>query len=37
MRAFGGCLKIFGKAVVDRRDPAKVRAWAEGLGKLLAE
>ena len=31
--AFGGCIKIFGKAIMDRRDPAKVRAWAEEVGK----
>jgi menaquinone-dependent protoporphyrinogen IX oxidase len=37
MEAFGGCIKILGKAVTDRRDPAKVQAWAEELGKKLTE
>jgi len=37
MEAFGGCIKIFGKAVTDRRDPAKVRAWAEKVGKKFTE
>ena len=35
--AFGGCIRIFGKAVTDRRDPAKIRAWAEELGKKFSE
>ena len=35
--AFGGCIRIFGKAVADRRDPAKVLAWAEELGKKFTE
>jgi hypothetical protein len=35
--AFGGCIKIFGIAVTDRRDPAKVQAWAEELGKKFTE
>ena len=35
--AFGGCIRIFGKAVTDRRDPAKVLAWAEELGKKFTE
>ena len=37
MKAFGGCLKVFGKAVIDRRDPAKVQAWAEELGQKFTE
>ena len=37
MEAFGGCIRIFGKAVTDRRDPAKVQAWAEELGKKFSE
>jgi len=37
MEAFGGCIKIFGKAVIDRRDPAKIQAWAEELGKKFSE
>jgi len=35
--AFGGCIRIFGKAVADRRDPAKIQAWAEELGKKFTE
>ena len=35
--AFGGCIKILGITVVDRRDPAKVQAWAEELGKKFTE
>jgi len=35
--AFGGCIRILGKAFVDRRDPAKVQAWAEELGKKFTE
>jgi hypothetical protein len=35
--AFGGCIRILGKSVTDRRDPAKVQAWAEELGKKLTE
>ena len=35
--AFGGCIRIFGIAVTDRRDPAKVQAWAEELGKKFTE
>jgi menaquinone-dependent protoporphyrinogen IX oxidase len=35
--AFGGCIKIFGKAVADGRDPAKVEAWAGELGKTFTE
>ena len=37
MEAFGGCIKILGKSVTDRRDPAKVQAWAEELGKKFTE
>jgi menaquinone-dependent protoporphyrinogen IX oxidase len=37
MEAFGGCIRIFGIAVVDRRDPAKIQAWAEELGKKFSE
>jgi menaquinone-dependent protoporphyrinogen IX oxidase len=37
MKAFGGCLKALGKPVLDRRDPARIQAWAEELGKKLAE
>ena len=37
MEAFGGCIRILGKVVTDRRDPAKVQAWAEELGKKLSE
>ena len=37
MEAFGGCIKIFGKAVIDRRDPARVQAWAEEVGKKFTE
>lgn len=37
MEAFGGCIRILGKAVLDRRNPAKVQAWAEELGKKLAD
>ena len=37
MEAFGGCIRILGKAITDRRDPAKVQAWAEELGKKLTE
>lgn len=34
--AFGGCIKIFGKAIMDRRDSSKVQAWAEELAKKFA-
>jgi hypothetical protein len=37
MEAFGGCIKILGKAFADRRDPAKIQAWAEELGKKFTE
>jgi len=35
--AFGGCMRILGKSVFDSRDPAKIRAWAEELGKKFTE
>jgi menaquinone-dependent protoporphyrinogen IX oxidase len=35
--AFGGCIKILGITVTDRRDPVKVQAWAEELGKKFIE
>jgi hypothetical protein len=35
--AFGGCIKIFGKAVADGREPAMVEAWAQELGKKFIE
>lgn len=35
--AFGGRIKILVKTVSDNRDMAKVRAWAEELGKKLTE
>ena len=35
--AFGGRIRILGKTVADSRDMAKVRAWAEELGKRLTE
>lgn len=35
--AFGGCIKIFGKTVADGRDPEKIQAWAEELGKKFTE
>lgn len=35
MEVFGGRFKILGKVVSDGRDPAKVRAWADKLGKNL--
>jgi menaquinone-dependent protoporphyrinogen IX oxidase len=35
--AFGGCIKILGKVVADGRDPAKVQAWAEDIGKKFTE
>lgn len=37
MNAFGGCIRIFGRAVVDRRDPAKIQVWAEELGMKLSD
>lgn len=37
MEAFGGCIRILGKAVTDRRDPAKIQAWAEELCKKFSE
>ena len=37
MEAFGGCIRIFGKAFIDRRDPDKIQAWAEELGKKFSE
>ena len=37
MKAFGGCLRVFGKAVIDRREPAKVQAWAKELGEKFTE
>jgi menaquinone-dependent protoporphyrinogen oxidase len=37
IEAFGGCIKILGLRVVDRRDAKKIRAWAEDLGKKLAQ
>jgi menaquinone-dependent protoporphyrinogen oxidase len=35
--AFGGCMKVLGKQVFDTRDPAKVNAWAETVGKQFTE
>jgi menaquinone-dependent protoporphyrinogen IX oxidase len=35
--AFGGCIKLFGKAIADGRDPARIRAWTEELGKKFTE
>src|SRR3990172_9273080 len=35
--AFGGCMRILGKSLFDRRDPAKIQAWAEELGKKFTE
>jgi len=35
--AFGGRIKILGKMVSDTSDMAKVRAWAEELGKKLTK
>ncbi len=35
--AFGGCMKILGKTLFDGRDPAKVSAWAEIVGKKFTE
>lgn len=32
---FGGCMKMLWKVVSDGRDPVKVRAWADKLGKKL--
>ncbi len=37
MEAFGGCIRILGKAITDKRDPAKIQAWAEELGKKFSE
>jgi menaquinone-dependent protoporphyrinogen oxidase len=37
MEAFGGCMRILGKSVFDSRDPAKVQAWAEDIGKKFVE
>ena len=37
IEAFGGCIRILGKAFTDRRDPAKIQAWAEELGKKFSE
>jgi len=34
---FGGRMKILGKTVFDNRDTAKIRAWAERLGKKLTD
>ena len=36
-KAFGGCIKIFGKTVADGREHAMVEAWAEELGKKFTE
>ena len=35
--AFGGCIRILGKAIQDNRDPARIRAWAEELGKKFTQ
>ena len=35
--AFGGCMRIFGKSLFDKRDPARIQAWAEELGKKFTE
>jgi hypothetical protein len=35
--AFGGRIRMLGKTFADNRDMAKVRAWAEELGKRLTE
>lgn len=35
--AFGGCMKLLGKKVFDNREPAKVNAWAETVGKKFTE
>jgi menaquinone-dependent protoporphyrinogen IX oxidase len=35
--AFGGRMKILGKTVFDKFDPAKIRAWAENLGNKLVK
>ncbi len=35
--AFGGRMKILGKTVFDNLDAAKIRGWAETLGKKFAE
>ena len=35
--AFGGCMRILGKSLFDKRDPAKIQAWAEELGKKFTE
>jgi menaquinone-dependent protoporphyrinogen IX oxidase len=37
MEAFGGCIRILGRALTDRRDSGKIKTWAEELGKKLAE
>lgn len=34
--AFGGCIRIFGKTIMDRRDSSKVQAWAEEIAKKFA-
>ena len=35
--AFGGRMKVFGKTIWDNQDKAKIRAWAETLGKKFTE
>ena len=35
--AFGGCMRILGKSLFDSRDPAKILAWAEEVGKKFTE
>lgn len=34
--AFGGCIRILGKAIMDRRDSSRVQAWAEEIAKKFA-
>jgi menaquinone-dependent protoporphyrinogen IX oxidase len=34
---FGGCMKMLGKTLYDNRDPSKIRAWAEEVGKKFTE
>jgi menaquinone-dependent protoporphyrinogen IX oxidase len=36
VEAFGGCIKILGKKVIDTMNLAKIQAWAEELGTKLA-
>jgi hypothetical protein len=36
VEAFGGCVKILGKKVVDTLNLSKIQAWAEELGTKLA-